>query len=181
LKRIEALKGENWLSRLIKNIALKRIHRPPLSVLHKLLVFSPPWLFKGKDTEEMINKCVDRINQRLNTSFQKEWSYSLFKFSTALFEQEAKRSLTVFFLAKYNLYRSLSFIFFTSFFYLILFFNVMEKFLTPTQYNLRGPILWGLVFLWFTFHVKYKRYWTLCGNEALVSLFHYLYKGDLTK
>jgi len=38
----------------------------------------------------------------------------------------------------------------------------------------KGIILGAIGLLWFAFHVKFKRYWTLCGNENLMAIFYFL-------
>ncbi|HEY6899766.1 MAG TPA: hypothetical protein VI233_03950, partial [Puia sp.] len=104
---------------------------------------------------------------------------SLSKISGVITNQENTKTLGPFFLAKYNLYRSLSLIFLFTIVYYIYFFKVAGAYITPTSHEISGLILASPVILWFTFHVKYKRYWTLYGDERIMSLFYFLNRKTL--
>ena len=132
------------------------------------------------DNEELRTICITTINNKLNTRFPDKW-HSLYKFAVAANLQEGIKSLSNNFLAKYNLYRSLSFIFLLSFVYYAIFFQITYSLLPINIAILRGSILFFSALLWFTFHVKFKRYWTLCGNESLMSLYYFLNKDKLKR
>ena len=106
--------------------------------------------------------------------------YTLFRISSVIINQEKIKSLSNGYLAKYNLYRSLALIFLSTAFYYHLVFKSAEKFLIPDVQRIEPLIIIISLFLCFTFHSKYLRYWTLCGNEALISLFYFLNKKGLT-
>jgi len=94
--------------------------------------------------------------------------------------QENIKSLATTFLAKYNLYRSLSFIFIFSFFYYLFFFTTYHDSIIQEAKALGKYVPICLVLLWFVFHVAFKRYWTLCGNESLMSLYYFLNKKKIS-
>jgi len=131
-----------------------------------------------KDNEKIKEDCIYTINTRLSMSFPNVW-YSIYKISTVLFIQENIRTLSNFFLSKYNLYRSLAVIFIFLFFYYRIFFRETEGFIPQELKHLRTVSFVSIILLWYTFHFKFKRYWTLCGNETLMSLFYYLHKTKL--
>jgi hypothetical protein len=154
----------------------KTLSYPIKNTLSKVFTFNSPNYYK--DNETMKVTCIDLINQRLNTSYPNEW-YSVYKLSTVIQQQENIKSLSGFFLAKYNLYRSLAFIFIFTTIYYYLFFNAAAKYIPSELTKITNLLLISSVILWFTFHYKYKRYWTLCGNESLVSLYYFLNKKKL--
>lgn len=128
-----------------------------------------------KDNSPLKNECIKMINERFDTDYPNSW-YSVYKYSTIMQQQENIKGLSQTFLAKYNAYRSLALIFIVILIYYKLFFNVSEDYLSSTFISLKNTILIAIFLFWFTFHTKYKRYWTLCGNDSLVSLFYYLKK-----
>lgn len=180
----------NWLKRpfvwIIKKIFGKNTNgyirfrdqiiilwKPFLSLIQKIFTFSSPKYFS--DNDSLKDECIIAINKKYDTNFPLKW-YSLFKFSTVIHNQENIKSLTQMFLAKYNFYRSMAFSFIMTFFYYMVFFSSTSNYLSNSIKELKGIILIFLILLWITFHYKYKRYWTLCGNESLVSLYYYLKK-----
>lgn len=152
---------------------LTRIYKPFNSLYKKLFQFEAPDFIK--DNESLKDECISKINTKFNTQFPNKW-YSLYKFSTVIQNQEGIKSTSFWLLAKYNLYRSLSFIFLITFAYYWIFFKTMCQYLDKSIISLQDLILWSIFLLWFTFHYKFKRYWTLCGNEVLVSLYYFLNK-----
>jgi len=171
--------GENErvmrISRTIYNY-LKMIYQQFKKNLFKVLVFKPEDYML--ENEELKNNCLNIINEKLKVNFPNV-SYSIYKISMIINTQENIKSLSYTFLSKYNLYRSLSFLFFVSLIYFYYFFNVAQKYIYPEVLALEVVVLILIGLLWFTFHHKYKRYWTLCGNETLMSLFYFLNKNKL--
>ncbi len=157
---------------LRKNIIkLKDISRPFIHLLEGIFVFSPDD-FK-KHNKPLLEESVRLINKKYNVNYPEEW-YSIYKFSSIIEQQETLKSMRQKFLAKYNFYRSLSFLFAIIIIYYIVFFAVTDDILSNRIMFLKKYFIIGVIILWYTFHTKYKRYWTLCGNEALVSLFYFL-------
>lgn len=130
------------------------------------------------DNKELESQTVKLINKRLNTNFPEAW-HTLYKFANVLSVHEQINTLSTSYLAKYNLYRSLSLVFFVNFFYLCLFFKSGIHYLPSFIAHIKGTCLLANVFFWVSFHIKFKRYWTLCGNDTLLSLFYYLNKNEI--
>ena len=152
------------------------LYRPIKRHLIEVFVFrSEPYM---KANENLKTECLAILNTKLNNSFPPVW-YSLYKMSVVINNQEGLKSLANFFLSKYNLYRSLSLICIIAFSYYLIFFQQTSKFISTELRNSQPFIIGLIVLLWYTFHVKYKRYWVLCGNEALVSLYYFLNKKKL--
>ena len=166
---IYTTKGYKWI---------KEIFYPFKNLLIKIFVFKPLDYFN--DNDSLRTNCVNIINTRIGTTFPDKW-YSVYKFSSVITNQENIKSLAGNFLAKYNLYRSLAFIFIFSTIYYSLFFSASANYIPQDLKKIGSLILLTSIFLWFTFHYKYKRYWTLCGNETLVSLFYFLNKKKVNE
>ncbi len=156
----------------------KKLFSPLKSILNKIFVFDPPYYFK--DNDQLRTYCINIINAKLETTYPDKW-YSLYKLSKILNSQEDIKSLSDFFLAKYNLYRSLAFIFIFTTFYFHYFFLESAPYISPELSKMNSLIFITSCLLSFTFHYKYKRYWTLCGNETLVSLYYFLNKKKLNE
>jgi hypothetical protein len=111
--------------------------------------------------------------------FPDAW-YSIYKYSVILHHQSKLKSLTENYLSKYNLYRSLSLIFGLAIPYYILLISIIdvESIGIDASSPVRMYIFIVLGIFWYTFHVKFKRYWILCGNEALMSLFVHITEGN---
>ena len=155
---------------------IKTLLMPVKNTLTKIFTFESADYMK--DNEPLKVDCIEKINLKLGTNYPNKW-YSIYKFSAIIAGQDKVKSLADHFLAKYNLYRSLSFTFaFTTVYYYYL-FNEASKFIPAELSKITTPILVVSAFLWFTFNYKYKRYWTLCGNERLVSLYYFLNKDKL--
>lgn len=150
--------------------------KPIKSTIIKIFTFDSPSFYS--DNNSLKTASIAIINQKLNTSYPDVW-YSVYKFSMILQQQENIKSLSANFLAKYNLYRSLSFIFIFTTIYYYCFFGAAAQYISPELTKITTLILYISLILWFTFHYKYKRYWTLCGNETLVSLYYFLHKKQL--
>jgi hypothetical protein len=171
---LKLIKKDSNTYNFIKLIYCESV-KPIKSILIKVFAFKPPDYFS--DNKIMVKESMEKLNEKLKTTFPNEW-YSLFKISSVIHHQENIKSLTSIFLAKYNFYRSMAFMFFIILFYFILFFNATSTFLGPDILHIKGLIFLTIVLMWFTFHYKFKRYWTLCGNESLVSLYYYLKKNS---
>jgi len=157
---------------------IKILFTPIKNTIAKIFTFNSDNYFN--DNEQLKSDCVSLINQRLNTTFPNVW-YSVYKLSTVMQQQENIKALSGFFLVKYNLYRSLSFIFIFTTIYYYCFFKAAAAYISPELTKISPIILFSSTILWFTFHYKYKRYWTLCGNETLVSLYYFLNKTKINE
>jgi len=123
--------------------------------------------------------CVKLINERLGMELKKDNQDLVAKLSSVITNQESLRSLGTFYLAKYNLYRSLSLIFLFTTFYYIWFFVTAGPVITENSHQISGIILATPAILWFTFHSKFKRYWTQYGEERIITLFYFLNKKKI--
>jgi hypothetical protein len=155
---------------------LKTLFSPIRNTIEKMCTFQSSNYDSGN--ESLKSECIADINQRLATNYPDKW-YSLYKISKIITAHEATKSLSDFFLAKYNLYRSLAFIFMFSALYYQYFFRAASPSISPELQKIASLAPSFSLILWFTFHYKYKRYWTLCGNETLVSLYYHLKKEKL--
>ncbi len=156
---------------------LKTLSIPFKNTFWKIFIFKPLDYFP--DNKELIDECVKIINTRLGSNYKNTWGYPLYKFARIMADQHNIKSLAGNFLAKYNLYRSLAFIFiFSLFYYSILLNHYKSYFVNEFGIGL-SYIVFFFALLAFTFHYKYKRYWTLCGNETLVSLYCLLNKDKI--
>ena len=88
---------------------------PIKNTINKIFIFKPTDFFN--ENEVLKTTCVDIINTRIGRTVYPDKPYAVYKLSTIITHQENIKSLAGNFLAKYNLYRSLSFIF--------LFFNFL--------------------------------------------------------
>lgn len=156
----------------------KEVFQPVKKILGDVFIFNP--LDHYSTDEELQERCMEIINTRLSFS-SSDSNKALAKLSGVIANQENIRSLGTFYLAKYNLYRSLAFIFLFTTVYYIYFFHVAGSYIASAAQAISGIILAAPAILWFTFHVKYKKYWTLYGNERIVSLFYFLNKKQLNE
>ena len=152
---------------------LKDLFRPFRTVMENIFTFRP--LDNNKKEDVLKKSCLDQLDTRLFITYPSD-NHSLGKISAVITNQESLRSLGTFFLAKYNLYRSLALIFLFTILYYFYFFKVAGTYIAPALHEISSIILLSPVILWFTFHVKYKRYWRLYGEERLMSLFYFLNK-----
>jgi hypothetical protein len=141
--------------------------------LRDIFYFSAPNYFSDNDTIK--ENVIEKINSKYNINFPKSW-YSIYKISNVIMQQEKLKTLSTRFLAKYNFYRSMAFLFFVNLFYIAIFYNKYSSIISHLGYKLHNLIIILDLLLWITFHEKFKRYWTLCGNESLMSLFYFLNK-----
>lgn len=123
------------------------------------------------ENEFMVDEVTKKIDKTKKSSLKKEWN-SIYKIGKIYEDNKSIKSLSSVFLAKYTLYRSLSFIFFINFF-LILFNNNYLIEITNKKVPNFLLIIVGF-FSWLAFHIKYKRYYAYCGNETLVALYYKL-------
>lgn len=129
----------------------------------------------GRGNEKIEKKTRELLKERFEMEFPDNW-YSVYKISTVIIAEENLKSLSYKFLTKYNFYRSLAFVFFINFLYLITIKNLYSEFFN--YIFIRNYILILIIntIFFITFHVKYKRYWILCGTESLMNLFYFLTK-----
>lgn len=159
-------------------LRLTELFKPFGTLIEYVFTFNPPHHFKS---DAVIKQdCLDSLNTRLSIDYPDD-DRSITKISGVISNQENIKTLGPFFLAKYNLYRSLSLIFLFTTLYYIYFFKVAGTFIAPASHEISTIILVAPAILWFTFHVKFKRYWTLYGDERLMSLFYFLNKKKLNE
>ncbi len=159
-------------------LQLKELFKPFRTLIEYVFTFNPPHHFKNDAV--LKQNCLDRLNTRLSIDYPDD-DRSITKISGVISNQENIKTLGPFFLAKYNLYRSLSLIFLFTTLYYIYFFKAASAFIAPASREISTLILILPAILWFTFHVKFKRYWTLYGDERLMSLFYFLNKKKLNE
>lgn len=159
-------------------LRLKELLRPLGTVLGYLFTFrAADYLVSDGVLKE---NCLELVNSRLAIQYPDD-DRLVTKLSGVISTQESIKTLGPFFLAKYNLYRSLALIFVFTTPYYICFFRVVGAYLPPSSHEISRLIITTMIILWFTFHVKYKRYWTLYGDERIVSLFYILNKKKLNE
>lgn len=130
-----------------------------------------------KENKILIPDIMSKLRKKFNTNFPDDW-YSIYKIAKVIMEQEKVKSLSSRFLAKYNFYRSLALIFLLNFVYIFYLYRKYNILIGYFGYYIYKVLLILNFLMWFTFHEKYKRYWTLCGNEALMSLFYFISKPE---
>ncbi|MBS1602389.1 MAG: hypothetical protein JST42_06945 [Bacteroidetes bacterium] len=159
-------------------LRLKELLRPLGTVLGYLFTFrAADYLTSDGVLKE---NCLALVDSRLAIRYPED-DRLITKLSGVISTQESIKTLGPFFLAKYNLYRSLALIFVVTTPYYICFFRVAGAYLPPSSHEISRLIIATMMILWFTFHVKYKRYWTLYGDERIVSLFYILNKKKLNE
>ncbi len=151
---------------------------PPFNVGVKLTreIFSFRRLDYKPDMETLYQRSRDLIRKHYDEAFQTDW-YGFYKFADAMAQQEGLQSKTYTFLAKYNFYRSVAFLFLLNFFYLWWLVATFGDAL-PSHFATTATVANFLC--WFTFHEKYKRYWSLCGNETIAMVYYHLSKPTKT-
>lgn len=153
------------------------------------------------NNEFMIKEIISSLNEKSDTKLESNW-YSIYKIGKVYSENNGVKTLSDMFLAKYTLYRSLSFIFFINFMCLLFqknnFINKIISTLSNIEnlskyyivYEVNNKNIWRMLFthtshvelyyfllissyvFWITFNIKYKKYYKLCGNEVLVGLYY---------
>lgn len=131
-------------------------------VLEKIFTFTPPSY--SPNFEGAYSECSETISGKLSINSLKNW-YPLYKLSTVIIRENSIPSLTERFLAKYNFYRSMAFVFLCAVIYYMTCIVQLEH---------KQIIIIALWIFWYCFHYKFKRYWVLCGDDALMSLLCYL-------
>lgn len=159
-------------------LQLKELFSPFKSLISAIFTFDI--VYYTKSDEAIRQNCLDQLDDRLGMDISRD-KYSIVKISSVITNQENLRSLGTFFLAKYNLYRSLALIFLFTIFYYLCFFRTVKDLLTGTSQELSHAIIMVSILLWFTFHAKYKRYWTFYGSERLITLFYFLNKKKINE
>jgi hypothetical protein len=125
-----------------------------------------------KANKPLLDESLQMINERYNTNFPIKW-YSIYKLSKIMIYHENLKNMNDTFLAKYNFYRSLSFICFLQFI-LLIYLSFYDNLLNDYSSTIVKILLGVNTIFWYTFHEKYKRYFKLCGNETLVSIYYHL-------
>ncbi|WP_099190642.1 hypothetical protein [Tepidibacter mesophilus] len=169
-----------------KNSNEKRIYMRKWSIVRffvdnllKIITFdAPSYDYKF---ENMYKDTKIRLKEEYGISYffeNREW-YPFYKSGKIVSERLNIKTNTRQFLAKYNFYRSVSFIFICHTFYMILIGNKLAPNLMIAKYS---SIIIGLdIILWITFHIKYKRYWTMCGNEAILGFYNSVILKEFTE
>lgn len=157
---------------------LKDLYKPFGILIDNLFVFKAP--YHQKDDDVLMQDCLSQLDTRLSITYPRD-DEAVSKISGVIANQESLRTLGTFFLAKYNLYRSLSLIFLFTTLYYIYFFKLASSYISPASREVSSIIFAAPAIFWFTFHVKYKKYWTLYGHERIISLFYFLHKKKLNE
>lgn len=167
LSKNEERGGSTKWTAWVAIINLRALMEPMKRLCREVFTFRP--LDFGTNFSDLHAQVVATLSERMGLPATIQW-HPLYKICTQIIEQENLHSLYKRFLAKYNSYRSMAFIF--------LFNALWLTWAALKQSN--GQVL-GLAIveglLWFTFHEKYKRYWMLCGNEILVPVYYHLHKA----
>lgn len=145
-----------------------------LNFLGKL--FEKLFYFEPKKYNENIKNYVFKKIKDKDSNFSDDW-HEVYKYSRILIAQENIKSLSYNFLSKYNFYRSLSFLFLINLVYELYIFHDYSLLFYEGLINTKPLIISANLILWFTFHEKYKRYWKLCGEEAVMDAYYYLLKN----
>ncbi len=133
-----------------------------------LEIFSYQSQSYSESNEEIKNYVLNLLSKRLSFGFQNEW-YTIYKMSNIITNQEQISNRVNNYFAKYTFFKSIAFILWIHFFVLLL--------MLIQDFSLLFLVVFFVNFLfWLTFHSSYKRYWTMCGDESLLSLFYYLSK-----
>lgn len=125
--------------------------------------------------EQMKELSRTKLHKEYNMSFFKEnnlW-YPFYKSALKIASDKRVKTHANYFLAKYNFYRSVAFVFLIHILIVILLTNNANEGTIIANYSYY-IILFDLLF-WATFHTKYKRYWCACGTEAIIGLYHSLH------
>jgi hypothetical protein len=142
-----------------------------------LQIFSDVFVFETKKymivNQDIEKNVLQKIRAKYNFDYPDKW-LSIYRLSNIILDQKNITTLSARYLAKYNFYRSLSFIFMLNFGYIYYIYKL---------YNLDSYISIYLIMiinfiLWLTFHEKFKRYWMLSGNETLLNIFYYLHENN---
>ena len=177
------------VTKFLKNITFKNLNPIyqflllPVSILIGFLIeikniISNFFTFQTEgfygSSDSAYNKVIEEIKNKFDVDINKKdgirkLDYFIYKLSTIVQDSENIKTLTHTFLAKYNFYRSLSCIFFLNIIYAFYLIEVNKN--SGMQYT---SLLLVLVIFEYTFREKYKRYWQLSGNEALLGIYYFL-------
>ena len=124
----------------------------------------------SKEYREKLVKYLKENDVIPDTNLDK-YNYPIYKLSCIIQDNTDIKTLVHVFLAKYNFYRSLSFIAFLN----IIFIIYLLIFKHVTHATAITYILYLMLLFYLTFHYKYKRYWMLSGNEAIMGLYYYYF------
>lgn len=136
------------------------------------------FLFCAKNYDDKFNhmhtECIQILQKKYHISKKHnidDW-YVFYKLAQYIENENNIKTKAREFLAKYNFYRSCSCIFLVHLIFLLLHYKI--GFSTNPKYNDTYLIIILDILFWFTFHTKYKRYWTMCSNETISSLYYIL-------
>lgn len=118
--------------------------------------------------EGIKKRVLELLSQRFSFSFEDNW-YTLYKMSSIISTQDEISSRVNNYFAKYTFFKSIAFIFWINQFLLL---AISFQHFT---YSTVAVFIINFLF-WLAFHSSYKRFWTMCGDESLLSLFYYLNK-----
>lgn len=164
--RKELINSDKWYTGLLQGII--GFWDYFMAKVRSIFTFSAASNYEPK-MQELVAKLI-----KSRYEYNPDGWYSIYKFANIIIAQEKLESLSFNFLAKYNFYRSLALIFLLNGIYILVLYGRFSSIINPLGHVLFSSILFIDFILWFTFHEKYKRYWTLCGNESLVALFYFL-------
>lgn len=145
----------DWLIQLIMSIT---------NIIERVVTFDAPSYSSSFD--DMKKECEANMKMNIGITKDMNW-YSLYKLCTIIIREESLVSLSERFLAKYNFYRSMSFVFLCIVTYFIFWGN---------QTCHRGLIIIIFGIFWYSFHYKFKRYWVLCGDDTMLSVLYFFKK-----
>jgi len=141
--------------------------------------------FQVKSYNPSFEKMLVECSKILNADYKLEvfgagkeltW-YPLYKFAKSVLKHNNIESKADSFLAKYNMYRSFAFIFlFHTMLVIVMHSN--NQLVETDLFSFQLVLIIDFA-MWYTFHSKYKRYWILCGNEVINSLYFYLNSDTL--
>lgn len=147
--------------------------------LTTIFTFSSPNYYK--ENAALKDEAIINFNKYFDAHFKEEVWYSLYKLSKIVNTHENIRSLAYTYLAKYNFYRSIAFIVALNLIYDLIIISNVEMINGVRSSNFLIPIFLINGIFWFTFHEKYKRYWTLCGDETLMAFYYFTLRKKTEK
>ncbi|RMH41881.1 MAG: hypothetical protein D6694_08480 [Gammaproteobacteria bacterium] len=153
-----------WIARFL-NTELGGVTR---SFFRALLVCQPPSY--DSVMEDLRRAVREKWHSRTGTPFPGQW-HPLFKLAQATGADNHIPNEMSTYLAKYNFYRSMAFLFGLNFAYLAGLWMTFHQ----LSFSAFAIAFVANFLFWFSFHVKYKRYWTLCGNEALKVMYYFFF------
>lgn len=122
----------------------------------------------GRNFDGLYTNLAERVSITFENEEDKEKKWYLFyKKATTVINQNNINTLFYKFLSKYNSFRSIECVFFCGIIYNFFFWG------SDIDFQRYFIVLGVNVVCVISFHEKFKRYWMLCGNEAIVGLDYY--------